>query len=661
MMGKRRNNPTTACKLKKKMTKEQMQLAIIKKKECDAKALTIVEQLLEPVVDPAWLIENLKDINRCHMEDVIEERAIVKLCGYVLCQKPLTVVYNQRYHISLKDKKVYDVTKRKNFCSSSCFSASNYLLEQLLTSPLWLRDNEEIPKFRIFDKEKQSLKNFSIDTHGKEVDIANAKNTDQEDALYNIKSQDSTFNKDSQSKTKELQIEAVKEISKCTENFVLETVQNFELKDLDTTVNKSVPPKNYQNNNTKVTTKIKDVETSKEADGKTLQTNEGFHIHVEKYKKDRIMKNKIKLETGIISNIHVTEKDKNTCIDNIIQQSINPIKNKTNDLNNECSNILTKKQIESEDVIEQTSYPVKDRFNEISSNSDDQYDLTVAQGKEIDKLPRHCTSKTTKKRKQKACEKLTDINLAARVEESLHEWITDQTVDYLFKDESVKKKVINAIEIQENHRILCGKLDRLQVQEEREDAEILGRTALKPAPHFAVLKEEGQKLNLKVHAFYEGKTNFEEPPKFDEDEGTSGNTDTFLPLTDTHAPQILRRKIFLEKLDQVLPDLLKTLAGNNDMYARASLNYSSVRCAPVKALVSTFSLSAKNIIFKTAEWTLIGLVIIKMLSLSDPYLASLLSTKQANLYISMILTAYKLNSDYLNLLVTSFNPNINPR
>lgn len=36
-----------------------MQLAIIKKKECDSKALSIVMQLLEPKVDPVWLVENV--------------------------------------------------------------------------------------------------------------------------------------------------------------------------------------------------------------------------------------------------------------------------------------------------------------------------------------------------------------------------------------------------------------------------------------------------------------------------------------------------------------------------------------------------------------------------------------------------------------------------
>lgn len=39
-----------------------MQLAIIKKKKCDAKALTIVEQLLESKIDSQWLLSNVSII-----------------------------------------------------------------------------------------------------------------------------------------------------------------------------------------------------------------------------------------------------------------------------------------------------------------------------------------------------------------------------------------------------------------------------------------------------------------------------------------------------------------------------------------------------------------------------------------------------------------------
>ncbi|XP_071634903.1 putative RNA polymerase II subunit B1 CTD phosphatase RPAP2 homolog [Temnothorax longispinosus] len=154
----------------KKMSKAQLQLAVIKKKQCDAKALAIVVQLLEPHVDPDWLLQNLGLVSKSHMEDVTEERAIVKLCGYVLCSNQLTVVIRQKYHISTRNNKVYDVSKRKNFCSSSCYAAANYLLEQMLESPLWMRDTEDIPVFQILPLSSKSTQcRDEIDVAAKEI------------------------------------------------------------------------------------------------------------------------------------------------------------------------------------------------------------------------------------------------------------------------------------------------------------------------------------------------------------------------------------------------------------------------------------------------------------------------------------------------------------
>lgn len=105
-----------------------------------------------------------------------------------------------------------------------------------------------------------------------------------------------------------------------------------------------------------------------------------------------------------------------------------------------------------------------------------------------------------------------------------------------------------------------------------------------------------------------------------------------LPLTDAHAPKILRRRIFLDKLNKMyylliffiyryinvniyfiyffscyrLPDLFNALT-KNKLYV-----YSSEKSTLIKVLINTFSLSASNVIFKTTEWTLVGLIIIKM-------------------------------------------------
>ncbi|KAG5676353.1 hypothetical protein PVAND_006195 [Polypedilum vanderplanki] len=133
----------------RKMNEEQLRAAILKKKECNAKAAKIVEKLLDPIEDEKDLLKVLPDINQEHYQDIVEERAIMKICGFPLCKEQLGEIPKQKYHISSSSTKIYDLTERKHFCSGKCFKSSNYLKMQLLTSPLWLRDQEEIPEFKL--------------------------------------------------------------------------------------------------------------------------------------------------------------------------------------------------------------------------------------------------------------------------------------------------------------------------------------------------------------------------------------------------------------------------------------------------------------------------------------------------------------------------------
>lgn len=130
-----------------------------------------MESLIEPVKSPEDLLKELKSINQCHYQDVCEERGILKICGYPLCNENLKeYVYlyitcnlilllcifsipTQQYKISVTNKKVYDITERKLFCSAKCFKASNFIKDQLLTSPLWCRDLDEIPEFKLLSLE----------------------------------------------------------------------------------------------------------------------------------------------------------------------------------------------------------------------------------------------------------------------------------------------------------------------------------------------------------------------------------------------------------------------------------------------------------------------------------------------------------------------------
>ncbi|XP_060655445.1 putative RNA polymerase II subunit B1 CTD phosphatase RPAP2 homolog [Drosophila nasuta] len=130
--------------------REQLIAAVIKKRAALARAHQIVVTLLEPQIEEAAFIDMLAEIGPENYADVVEERHINKLCGYPLCAVAVEKVTTKKYQICGIKNKVYDLTERKKFCSGQCFKASEYIKSQIPTSPLWLRDKEQRPNFKLF-------------------------------------------------------------------------------------------------------------------------------------------------------------------------------------------------------------------------------------------------------------------------------------------------------------------------------------------------------------------------------------------------------------------------------------------------------------------------------------------------------------------------------
>nr|XP_034177089.1 putative RNA polymerase II subunit B1 CTD phosphatase RPAP2 isoform X1 [Osmia lignaria] len=568
-------------KVKKKLSKAQMQLAIIKKKQCDAKALTIVEQLLEPKIDSDWLLDNLKHINKSHMEDVIEERGITKLCGYVLCSNALKTIIEQQYYISTKKNKVYDVTKRKNFCSSRCYGASNYLLQQMLTSPLWLRDKEEIPVFKVLPAKDELEKSIP----GDEIQF--------NDTIVILNSD----NKDEPAESN-TEVDAHDE-----EN----AVENSETVNTYIELNNSEMPS-----------------VSKEESSKNLD------------------------EFGDIKDVPIDSKG---MIDNVKQCMDNNDDDKKM-FTLENSIILDDSKIDDTNNLSDTVSINKDADQSVK-NDQEKNNVTISKqdtnisNDGAQKMGKIQQNKPKRKNVTKDKQSSEFYNLAMNIEHSIKGWITEDTISLLSGEEDTKTRLLENIIQHDRYLHLCKKLNKLQLEDEKDDNTDVTKNTLKPLPHLSVLQEEGQKMELKVRAFYKGSTIVEDPKNTAKDVEQGSDLVPVLPLIDSHAPKALRRRIFLDKLNRILPDLLRALASNK----LPQYIYSNEKSALIKALVNTFSLSATNIIFKTAEWTLVGLVIIKMLSMIDPQLKFLLSSKQASMYISMILMSYKLDPNYLNRLV----------
>jgi len=128
------------CALNEAAKREKISSALLRKRECERKALDIVERLTEETATSSWLVEAAASINQGYYDDIVTERSILKICGYATCSNRITRVTPAKFHISLRDKKVYDTEERKKFCCGICFKASNFLRAQLDSSPLWLRE-----------------------------------------------------------------------------------------------------------------------------------------------------------------------------------------------------------------------------------------------------------------------------------------------------------------------------------------------------------------------------------------------------------------------------------------------------------------------------------------------------------------------------------------
>nr|XP_033331867.1 putative RNA polymerase II subunit B1 CTD phosphatase RPAP2 isoform X2 [Megalopta genalis] len=542
-------------------------------------------------------------INKCHMEDVIEERAVIKLCGYVLCSNALVVVINQQYHISTKRNKVYDVTRRKNFCSSRCYGACNYLLEQMLTSPLWLRDKEEIPNFKLLPAKDVLQRSIP----GDEIQVMDTT------AIVNPKNENNINCNATCTNLEEIEIKKAL-TNKCS---------------ITQADNKS------------------DIIVNNDININTTEISSNSEIYEDQLLRDSV-ENCDDTEGELYSLKDTTDDIKQSSTDMakselILQNDITMNNIKIQNKNESRTDIIYKSQTENN--IEVQNELTNTLVTTCNTAAVEENTLTKDTN-DLENVEKYRSKKHKQKDRIKEKQVHEFYNLAMHIEQNIKEWISEDTITLLSGDEEIKNKLLENITQHDKYLHLCKKLSKLQLEDEKEDEDLMKNT-LKPMPHLSILQEEGKKMELKVKAYLKGDMVIETPEQTNESIEQNDDFTAVLPLTDAHDPKALRRRIFLDKLYRILPDLLRALVGSRiSQYV-----YINEKSGLVKALVNTFSLSAKNIIFKTAEWTLVGLIIIKMLSMIDPQLQNLLLTRQASMYISMILMSYKLDSNYLDRLV----------
>jgi len=169
----------TASSSKSTASKRASESEVLKIKR---KTLSVVESLIEGACDVGQLLQGCHFMAQNDFDDLIEERAIIKYCGYPICGNVLKQEIKQQYKISMRTNRVYDLAKRKNFCSNQCFKAAQFLREQLSPEPVWLRWRDGViirhrNSYKLIDqgqtKENQLPRNEAIE--GEEVRLTDSR------------------------------------------------------------------------------------------------------------------------------------------------------------------------------------------------------------------------------------------------------------------------------------------------------------------------------------------------------------------------------------------------------------------------------------------------------------------------------------------------------
>uniref|UniRef100_A0ABM5G8Q3 RNA polymerase II subunit B1 CTD phosphatase RPAP2 homolog n=1 Tax=Pogona vitticeps TaxID=103695 RepID=A0ABM5G8Q3_9SAUR len=485
--------------------KAALEAAIRKKIECERKALQVVECLLEDGITEDFLLDCGKLITPAHYKDVVEERSIIKLCGYPICQNRLQNVLKQRYQISTKTNKVYDITERKCFCSNFCYRASKYFENQISPSPVWLRDEERPPDIELL---QQGARGHS----GKEVKLVDEdiKPLDIENPVPEATLSDSGSDSESSSDAEQEFVSSVlqENLPKVGKGVSLAS-QKSKLK--KSPAGKACP---------------KPVATDDAVNGAAEQLS---RCHLEVLEKTPMVPDNPEAER--------THSPRQSLISNTVQAS-------------EGSQLVflgvSHKGAEHlKRLLAKSRHPVQ-------HESRDQGDPLVAKGSLLEGL------------RQTFAEWRTEETLRLLYGSSFSSAHVSQQIS----PTSCEKEDLDEDDLDGAELLKAAAFEEDSFNSFDPSLPFKGSsTAAKPLPSYEKLKEETSQMKLKVREFYQGKfaSAEEDLAAQSEKEQRHGSTEDdqqwipVLPLVDSSAQQQIRTRIVLEKLQKVLPVVLGPL------------------------------------------------------------------------------------------------------
>ncbi|KAF6111150.1 RNA polymerase II associated protein 2 [Phyllostomus discolor] len=475
--------------------KAELEEIVRRKIKFERKALHIVEQLLEENITEEFLKECGKFITPAHYSDVVDERSIIKLCGYPLCHNKLGIVPKQKYKISTKTNKVYDITERKCFCSNFCYKASKFFEAQIPKSPVWVREEERHPDFQLLQEGQSGHSGEEVQLCNKAIKTSDIDNPSHFEKQY--ESSSSSTHSDSSSDNEQ--------------DFV-----------------SSILPGNRPN-----------------ATGIRPQLHKKSIM-----KKKAGQKANFKQEHKEQTVIDVSEQLGNCRLDN--EEKAAACELPLQKVNRQISsNSPLQQKLEASEISENKYNSSEITLVGISKKSAEHFKQKFAKSNQVSRSASSSLQVCPEVAKANLLRVLKETLIEWRTEETLRFLNGQNYASAPLVKEEFDEDDVNSDP--DSHS------PALQESQDSLDESLPFRasdTAIKPLPSYESLKKETETLNLRIREFYRGRYILNEETTKSQD---SEEHDPTFPLIDSSSQNQIRKRIVLEKLSKVLPGLLGPL------------------------------------------------------------------------------------------------------
>ncbi|XP_015251569.1 PREDICTED: putative RNA polymerase II subunit B1 CTD phosphatase RPAP2 [Cyprinodon variegatus] len=233
-------------------------------------------------------------------------------------------------------------------------------------------------------------------------------------------------------------------------------------------------------------------------------------------------------------------------------------------------------------------------------------------------------------------------SLLESLKRTLKDWCTEETLSFLYGADRPPAVPFTALRATEEEE-----LDEDDLEDDDDDEAAEPRRP--PGSHdYEKLREEAEQLQLRVREFYKGRWVLPEEEQLEARKISApeaASKDPALPLIDSHAQNLIQKRITVERLSSCLRNIVGPV-GLTMSDVSTDLNH----------LVRTFRFTNSNIIHKTPEWTLIAVVLLHLLSDVSPVVQEALKMSASVQYLNTLMEELGLQEQDLLSLVQLFKP-----